>query len=166
LPEASLLVVGSGPFEDALKSIASGLGLHNKVTFAGHVFSKERLTQMISKCAVGLAPYVPTSYEPYAFPSKALEYMSCGLPVILTGVQTFAQMVAERKAGIVISYDEDQLVEAIRRLLSDDTLYIEYRNNAIKLAENYMCDRLFMKAFARMVNKVGLQGEGFGRAGA
>ena len=92
--ETHLLVLGTGP-EAKFKSIATELGVGNRVIFAGR-------RNDIQRCyGAGDLFLLPTAYEP--FPNVNLEAMACGLPVITTTTAGGADIIQEEKNGYLIS---------------------------------------------------------------
>jgi len=149
IPNIKLLIIGTGPYEVRLKTLAKQLGLLNKyVIFLGYIGNHETVEQILKKADIGLAPYVPDPYSitMYADPMKPKVYMACGLPVIITKFPTIAKLIWERKAGIVINYDVKDLIDAIIKMLSNDHTYKSYKINALKLAQEFSCDKVFSKA--------------------
>lgn len=153
VPSAKLKVVGSGPLETRLKNEVKKLRLDNKVDFLGFVDDYDELLQILSKNAVGLAPYVPdpASYSFYADPGKIKEYLSCGLPVIITKVPEIAFEIEKNGAGLLVNYDKDELVEAVVKLLTDEELFINCRKNAVKLAAKYDWENIFDEALKHVL---------------
>jgi glycosyltransferase involved in cell wall biosynthesis len=151
VPAARLEIVGTGPLEAALRRLTHSMGLGDKVNFVGFVEDHSELEKILTRCAIGLAPYVPSpdSFTYFADPGKPKTYLAAGLPVVITNVPVIASEINARKAGILIDFDERQLSEAIVTLLSDDVLYREYRENAIALGSLFDWNSIFREAFER-----------------
>jgi len=155
VPQAKLLVVGSGPLEKEMRVRAEQLGLSANVEFMGRV-SDEMVEQVLRHSAVGIAPYAPDpdSIKKFTDVTKPRMYMTCGMPVIITGVPPVAKEIAENRAGIVINYDKDELADAVIRILTDDELLREFRQNAVKLAFKYSWTDIFSRAFSETMSLV------------
>jgi len=152
-PKIRLLIIGTGPFEENMKTLSEKLGIDSKVLFLGYIPNTEQVMNIVSRCKIGLAPYVPNKkYNPFAFPGKVIEYMACGLPVITTGVHEFAKEVQNRKAGLVVEYSVEDLSKAISNLFDNQRLYEELRNNALKLASEFKYCEIFDRAFKKMLS--------------
>jgi len=76
LPEAQLLIVGSGPEEPTLKALCSQLGLGSAVSFLGHV---SQPSTWFSDATL----FVLSSRHD-AMPNALLEAAACGLPIVAT----------------------------------------------------------------------------------
>ena len=156
VPEARLVVIGTGPLQEELKNMVRELRLEKHVDFKGFIQSHAEVEDILTHCAVAVAPYVPhpNSFTYYADPGKPKAYMAAGLPVVITKVPRVAYEIDESKAGIAIEYDEQELVEAIVRLLTNDDLYETYRENAINFASRFTWEEIFTKAFQYTFQKL------------
>jgi glycosyltransferase involved in cell wall biosynthesis len=126
-PMARLLIIGSGPEEDALRQVAystrpASAGWPRDCGAGIHFFREIR----------NIAPYLQAA-DVFVSPSNCkglslalLEAMACGLPVIATDVGGNREVVHHRETGwLVPGGDErlaDRLAEALRILLNDDPL--------------------------------------------
>jgi len=81
LPDAELHIYGGGPYEEELKNIVIQ---HDRIKFFGYV-SNDIIVQEQLKSTLLINPR-PTNeeYTKYSFPSKNMEYMVSGTPVLTT----------------------------------------------------------------------------------
>ena len=149
VPQAKLLIIGTGPLGEKLKERVAELGIETHVEFKGFIDSHEEIEKTLAKCAIGVAPYVEDSesFTYYSDPLKPKVYMATGLPVVITKVPKIAWEIDENKAGFVINYDVEQLINAVAKLLTNETLYREFRENAIALASKFTWSEVFRIAF-------------------
>ncbi len=133
LPQAHLVVVGTGPYEGALKALALAEGVAQRVDFKGMIWYGEALFREIAISRVALAPYSSedSNYTYYADPSKPKEYLACGTPVVITKVPWIAEPIEALPMGKAIDDDVSSLVEACRLLLRDDEFWRQCRRNAL-----------------------------------
>ena len=121
LPGTELIVAG-GPDQDELESdiaykklgkLAAGLGVANRVTFTGHVASKN-LPALISSADL----YVSAArYEPYG--AAAIRAMACGKPVVANAVGGHADAVVDGTTGLLVPPGRPEvLVRRLRDLLA------------------------------------------------
>lgn len=148
VPNARLMIFGTGPLEQTLKERVKNLQMENSISFIGFVEDHDVLENMMARCAIAVAPYVPDpeSFTWYADPGKPKAYMAAGLPVIITRVPQVAGEIERRRAGIAINYNQKELVAAVVKLLTDDNLFKEYRENAIEFARDYSWEKIFREA--------------------
>ncbi len=152
LPQAQLVIVGTGPYRKALQTLANKLGVASRIDFLGMV-SRQRLFAEIAKSRLAIAAYVPekTSYSFYADPAKPKEYLACGVPVVITRVPWIAAVIAERPMGIAIDYNKDQLAAACRKLLSDDAFWKKCRQAALAFSQCASWDIIFDAAWKQLL---------------
>ena len=89
-----------------------------------------------------------SSFTQFTEPGKVMEYLSSGLPVVVTKVPRIAFEIDNHRAGFAIEYDKEQLVVAILKLLTDSLLLKEYRENALQLALEYDWTVILNKAWS------------------
>jgi len=148
-PKIKLAIIGGGSYQEHLKILAKELGVEKRVKFYGFVKSHKKLVKIITRGAVGLAPYTQTknsiSYK--SDPGKIKLYLACGLPVVTTKIATSGKVLEKKGAGIIAEFDEKGLSESVIYLLSNNKTYKKYRNDAEKLSAFYDVDRLMSVAF-------------------
>lgn len=148
VPDAKLVVVGSGKLREALEQRAVISGVEKHIHFCGFVVDDKEVERILSRCAVGLAPYPEDviGYKQFCDPAKVKIYMACGLPVIITRVPLIARDIERRRAGTVIQYKKKQLVRSVVRSLSDDEFYMMCREEAIEFASKFEWENVFSEA--------------------
>ena len=93
LPQARLVVAGTGPERAALEALAQRLGVGDRVRFLGHVPHQE-LAQLYSAAD---ALVLASSREGWA--NVLLEAMACGTPVVASDIWGTPEVVAAPEAG-------------------------------------------------------------------
>jgi len=106
---------GKGWYYDQIFAEVERLGLAGVVIFPGYV-TQEELPLWYN--AADLFVY-PSRFEGFGLP--VLEAMACGTPVVTTNVASLPE-VAGDAALLVSPDDEEQLIEAMRRVLHDQDL--------------------------------------------
>ncbi len=113
-PQARLLIVGEGEQREELESLARALGVAERATFTGRLFSADK--------AVALA-----AMDVFAFPSlnegfglAVVEAMAAGVPPIVSDRGSLPEIVHHEKTGVVCPVDDaDTFAVAIGGLLYD-----------------------------------------------
>jgi len=120
LPEARLLLSGTGPEEERLRAQAAELGVAHRAHFAGPV-SDEDLPAYYRAADIYVLPAVARSE---AFGLSMVEAQASGLPCISTDVSTGTSYVnSDGVTGLVVPpADAVALTDVARRLLGDDAL--------------------------------------------
>lgn len=109
-PQARLVVVGEGPLRAQLEAQASGLGIRERVHFAG---GRRDVHQLLPAFDV----FVLSSISE-GLPLTVLEAMACGLPVISTDVGALKEAVENGQTGLLVpSRQPAALAQAIGTLL-------------------------------------------------
>jgi glycosyltransferase involved in cell wall biosynthesis len=150
VPDAKLKIIGSGDNEQLLKEMVQEKGLDENVVFYGFMSDRDKAKEILSRCAVSIAPYVPgVAYSiQFTDPAKVKEYIECGTPVIMTKIPELAGEIHEKKAGFAVDYDRKEMTDAILKLLTDDELWYAYRKNIRQLADEFDYIKLFDQAFS------------------
>ncbi len=145
IPKVRIRIIGKGPYENELKELIEDQNLDDYFIFYGFIEDDKEVLDILSSCSIGIAPW--TSKEDdnalYADPGKPKLYAFCGLPIIITNATLIAKEISERRAGISINYDENELAAAIIRLLKDENRLKEYKKNASELAKEYTSEKIF-----------------------
>ncbi len=114
-PAATLTLVGYGPAENALRALATELGLlaNGAVTFTGKLARPAVAAQMRRATVFTLF----SRFE--NLPCVLIEALASGLPVVATAVGGVGELVADGQTGwLVPSEDADALLAAWRRTLA------------------------------------------------
>ncbi|NDJ76228.1 MAG: glycosyltransferase family 4 protein [Chloroflexi bacterium] len=149
LPEARLLIAGSGPAESELRALAAKQNVDHAVSFLGFVPYPE-LPDVMSRAEIGLATSRADIFRQYASPLKLVEYMAAGLPVICSGGGEAEMMIDESQAGITIPFAPEDFAEATCQLLTDRAKLAARRQAAIEYARSRSWEKLLQdfNAFA------------------
>ncbi len=120
-PDLRFLLVGEGADKSRLKALIAEKNLNNLLLLDGQ--PREQIASIIRSVNVCLVPLRKSDVFKTVIPTKMLEFMSCGRPVVL-GVEGQAQKIVEAaRAGICIEpEDPEQLADAILKLKSDSQL--------------------------------------------
>jgi glycosyltransferase involved in cell wall biosynthesis len=116
LNDIKLVIVGPDDgYLAQLKQLIFDLKIENKVIVTGPLYGKDKLAAFVDA-----ELYVLPSLSE-GFPVSVLESCACGTPVIITKECGITDIINSR-VGLVISYDENQLMDTICLLLSDEQM--------------------------------------------
>ncbi|HEV2654275.1 MAG TPA: glycosyltransferase family 1 protein, partial [Ktedonobacteraceae bacterium] len=130
-PDLQLLIAGNpdkqkGPLFPDPRPVAADLGMSGQIIY--------RFIEEEDKAALysGASLFVfPSLYE--GFGLDPLEAMSCGAPVVCSNRTSLPEVVGD--AAITVDPDDTQaLVEAMRRVLTDDALQADLRARSLQRA--------------------------------
>jgi glycosyltransferase involved in cell wall biosynthesis len=140
IPNATLHILGSGPYESELRSLIETLGLENVVTIECiSPQNRERMAESLSAAAVVAAL---SEYE--AHPVAVVEALTLGIPSVGLNTTGIADLVEE---GLVRGVPKDAspttiaqaLVAALQdRNLSDSAVLPTWDTAAVNLADVYI----------------------------
>jgi len=140
LPGAEFHLYGTGPEEQNLRALVSELGLDGKVLFKGSL-PLETMWQVMACASVGVVPKRNDPFGGEAFSTKVLEFMSLGVPVILsrTSIDRFYF-----NDSVVQFFDPESskgLAEAIVSLALDKKKRLRLVKNALEFIEDMHWDK-------------------------
>ena len=138
----TLAIVGSGPEELKLKSLANSLGA--KVTFFGQL-SEPQVINCLQKSKVFA---LLSDYEGLSF--SLLQAMASELPVIVSNVKGNTDVISDGKDGIVVDLNnEDSIFNAIKSLLSSNEKITTLGKGALKkVQKDYLQENQINKVIA------------------
>lgn len=142
IEEGRLVLLGSGPTEESLRSQVTTLGLHDRVRFLPRRPFPE-LHALTCGADIGLCVIRPTgSSFLWSMPNKLFEYMMAGLPVVAGDTPEIRRVIEETEAGVVVDpADPEAIAEAIRELLTDLPRRRRMGEAALRHAERYCWER-------------------------
>ena len=137
VPNAEFHIYGEGPESAKIEALVAELGLQSRVMLKGARPLRE-IPEVISNADAGVVPKRADSFGNEAYSTKILEYMSQGVPVLVsrTSIDTF--YFSDRTVRFFESGNEHELAEAmvelavtpaLRRAFSDAGLAYVARNN-------------------------------------
>lgn len=143
-PQPGLRIIGGGPEQEHLESLATELGIGERVEFTGPV-SPAQVPQLLADLDIATAPYpAPAAQAGHYFsPLKVYEYLAAGIPVVASALGELPALLqgrpstAERTgipggtwaeedapaAGVTVTPgDSEALARALTRLIQDPAL--------------------------------------------
>lgn len=140
LPQARLVLVGTGPDEAALRRQAADLGVAERVHFTGSL-DHELLPVVLSASE---AMVLPSTSEGLA--NAWVEALACGTPLIITDAGGARELVRTPAAGRIVARDAAAIALAVSELLANPPSRADvaqaaepfsWQANAARLAELY-----------------------------
>jgi len=118
-PHARLIFVGEGDGpqdRDFLEGEACRLGIADAVEFTGRMPMRDAL-ERVARAAVCVSPFYPTFVLRSTSPTKLVEYMALGRPVVANDHPEQAEVIAASQAGICVQWSSEAYADAIIHLL-------------------------------------------------
>lgn len=146
--EASLVLVGSGPEEARLKSLAADFNISSKIVFAGLLAKKEVFDAYAGSDIFVFASLTETQGI------VLLEAKASGLPAVAVAAFGVQEMVEHGEDGFLTSDDEDIFTKQLLNLVQDNQLRAKMsqqaRINAAQFSTEKTTERL-LKAYQELL---------------
>lgn len=155
IPDVQLEIIGRGEAEKELKDLVRHLKLENHVIFFKWMEDRRQFESHLSDGAIGLAPFNTNILDDKvknADPGKIKDYMLVGLPVITTKAVFNYKQIEKSRCGIVIDYKIKELTNAVVKLLKNQSLLKEYRENAIDYVSQFDWGNIFASNLRRVLD--------------
>jgi glycosyltransferase involved in cell wall biosynthesis len=116
-PKAIALIAGDGPQRAELELLARSLGIEHRVKFLGAIANSD-----LPAYLNGADLYVSASHSDGTSLSL-LEAMGCGLPLVVTDIDSIREWVVENENGLIAPIgDPEKLAAALGNAFSDSTM--------------------------------------------
>ena len=115
LPECYAWLAGDGPLENELKTLATTLGVSERVRFLGWRTDRGALLNAADVCVL------PSRYEPFG--TVMVEAWAASVPLVAAAAAGPAAYITNQENGLLVAPDDaDALSAAIRRVLDNSAL--------------------------------------------
>lgn len=154
IPEIKLLVIGTGSYEKHLKAKVHKKRLEKYVQFTGYIEDHMEIESLLAKSTLAVAMYKPdpSSFTYNADPGKIKNYLSAGLPVILTDVPPIAKDLESKKCGMISAYQVNDFANKVIDLLFHKNKLKQYSLNATLYAKKFDWDVIYNIALGKTIN--------------
>jgi glycosyltransferase involved in cell wall biosynthesis len=125
IPELRLIVHGSGEYQNELAALAAQLKLEQHVQFSRRSLSTMELADLIRTADVGIVPNRNDIFTDEILPTKLMEYVALGIPVIAARTRAIAAYFDET---MVQFFDPGNVDDLANRIVS-------LHNNRARLAD-------------------------------
>jgi len=121
--DVTLTVIGDGPMADELHRFADGLGVSDRVGFAGEQ-DNEAVRERLAEADVFALPCrQDKAGDRDGIPVVLMEAMACGLPVVAGDLPTMHELITHDRDGLLVDgTDPDDIARALHRLTGDPAL--------------------------------------------
>ena len=123
--DLKMLLVGDGDTRQQLEQLAKDEGLEDRIIFTGMI-PRENVPKIVSESLVGLAPLKKMETLEYAVPTKAYEYLACGIPFIGCGKGEISNLAAQSGGGIIADNSPGAIASAIIDLIEQPSKMQRY----------------------------------------
>jgi len=129
--DVEIKIAGVGDLMEELKLLVSHYQLEKKVAFLGNL-SPEVLSKVTADAWIGynLLENVGLSYY-YSLSNKTFDYMQAGIPQLIPDFPEYNQLNAQYHFGLTLTLTTAAIVNAVKRLQSDNLLYKKLQSGAL-----------------------------------
>ena len=143
---SKLLLVGDGPERSGIEALCRDLGVASDVRFLGKLDTIEE--------ALSLADLFFLTSEKESFGLAALEAMACEVPVISSDAGGIPEVNIHGVTGYVSKIgDIDDMVANTVKILTDETLHLQMRANALSRAKDFSLEKI-LPMYERYYEKI------------
>jgi glycosyltransferase involved in cell wall biosynthesis len=111
-------------------------GVEDLISYHG-VLSKQDTSKLIASSQIGLVTYLPVGNNIMGMPTKLLECMSAGTPVVYSNFDSYSEIAGTYNAGISVNpLDPQEIADAIKRIIADPVLARRFGENGQRAVRN------------------------------
>jgi len=139
IPNAKLLIVGSGDLDEKLKQLIRNQKLEEFVIMTG-VRPYSEVPDFIKLANLSILPFAINSITRNIIPIKVLNYLAGGSPMLCTRIKDVVKYFPENKSGVVYGdiKNADSFIDKMIAVISDDEQLTALSRNAVNhIKENF-----------------------------
>ena len=137
IPMILLTIHGGGDYGEALMKLTEELDLKHHVAFSTQVMPSSELPSFIRKADVGLVPYRRDVFTDGILPTKLMEYVALGLPVIAARTPAIMAYFDETMVQYFTPDDPDDLARCILELYTNQDRFAELVTNSDRFNQQF-----------------------------
>ena len=135
IPNARLIIVGSGDYLEPLKVLSRRLDISEKVAFTGYVSIEEKV-EYLRRSHVAVYPSLKEGWG-----LTNIEANACGTAVIAANVPGLRDSVVDGETGYLYQYGNvNELAGKLEKILSDEATRINLEKGGLKWAGKFNWD--------------------------
>jgi glycosyltransferase involved in cell wall biosynthesis len=147
VPDARLVVVGTGPIQPKLERMARELKIADRIEFAG------LRSDIPSQLHRGRVAVLPSRWE--GMPNALLEAMACGLACVATRVSGSEDLIEGEANGLLVEpEDHEALAQALLKVLHNPDLAARYGQAARSTVEMHYTLEHVTDLYASLYHRV------------
>ncbi len=136
VPSAEFHIYGEGPSREFLASLIDELDLRDRV-FLRDPLPLRDIASVMADADIGIVPKRDGSFGGTAFSTKILEFMSLGIPVVVSSTRIDRHYFNDSVVRFFESGNEEELGDSIEKLAKDIPYREKLAERAYKFVEQY-----------------------------
>jgi len=153
IPQIHLTIHGKGSHLETLQKLVKELRLEDQVEFSLRALHTCELPELIRQAHVGLVPYRSNVFTDGILPTKLMEYVALGVPVIAARTPAIAAYFDDTMVEFFEPGNVDDLKRCILTLYSDRTRRAQLVQNADKFNQDYSWSSISAE-YAQLVERL------------
>lgn len=154
IPEISLIIHGGGEYRDELELLTQTLDLDEHVQFSKQFLKISELSEFIAQADLGVVPYRQDIFTDEILPTKLMEYIALGLPVVVARNSAVMEYFNDDMVKYFSPGDINELVDCIYSLYSDRNQIERLVANSSKFLQIYNWQNIG-ENYVSLVNELG-----------
>ncbi len=153
IPNIHFVIVGTSSADKALHAHAKQFKAEDYVSFEG--WQNEKLfPSYIKAAALGISPLYRSQQHDVAYANKLFQYMSFGLPVLVSNALAQKNLVLQEKTGLIhIEKNANDFAEKVQILHKDKELCSTFEKNALRFIKNNFHWEITAKQLVRIYSE-------------
>jgi glycosyltransferase involved in cell wall biosynthesis len=139
-PEAEFHIYGTGGEKDSLVTLVQELGLQDRV-FIKPSLPLEKIVKVMAAADIGIVPKRNDPFGGEAFSTKILEFMSLGVPVIVSRTKIDTYYFNDSVVEFFAPDDVKDLADSMLNMVKDRGMRKNLVDNALKFVEDYSWEK-------------------------
>jgi glycosyltransferase involved in cell wall biosynthesis len=127
-----------------LRDLSNELSMTNSsVFFVEDWVNYEERAQFLLSADFGVSSHKEHIETQFSFRTRLLDHFWTGLPTISTTGDALAEVIESNKAGLTVKIsDVDDWVNALSKMISDESLRKTFKANSLNLSQNYTWNKV------------------------
>jgi glycosyltransferase involved in cell wall biosynthesis len=153
IPGIQLTIHGRGEYLDELVRLAEQLGVEDQVTFSTRYMPIEDLPAFLQQGDLGVVPYRRNIFTDGILPTKMMEYVALGIPVVAARTPVIEHYFDESMVHFFEPDNAQDLADCIYELYQDRPRLQALASSASRFLETHTWEQV-SASYAGMVRKL------------
>jgi glycosyltransferase involved in cell wall biosynthesis len=137
LPGVHMTIHGIGEYRDEMVQLVEQLGLQSHIQFTSDYIPTSDLPKIIRQADLGVVPYRRDVFTDGILPTKLMEYVALGVPVVAARTPVIESYFDETMVQFFTPEDHQDLARAILALHDDQARLRDLARNADRFNQRY-----------------------------
>jgi len=155
IPELHVSLLGDGDTRDELVEMIADLDIGHRITLSDGMVGVDDLPAAIAQADVGVVPNRSNVFTDGILPTKMLEYVAMGVPVLAARTATVESYFDDRQVDYFAPGDAEDLAKHVRVLHADPERRRALADNADDFNRTYSWD-MISADYAALVERLAL----------